>query len=136
MKRKLTMPALVKKLDRVFSRFIRMRHADKCGTVTCVTCGVNKHFSEVHAGHFVKRQHMAIRFDTRNVHVQCVKCNLYMGGAQDEYAAYIIKEYGADTLDELLRLKRTSMKWLRSDLEEMITVYESKVKKLEKSLAV
>lgn len=134
-RKKLTTTALVKKLDRVFSKFIRMRGADRCGTVECVTCGKVAHYSEVHAGHFVKRQHMSLRFDPRNVQVQCVKCNLFMGGAQDEYAAWIIKNYGNEVFEELMRLKRVARKWTREELETQISRYEGLVKEFQGRLA-
>ena len=50
-------PKLEKKLDRIFSNWVRRRHADQGGTVECVTCRKIFHFSEVHAGHYIKRQH-------------------------------------------------------------------------------
>lgn len=131
MRKKLTTAALVKKLDRVFSKFIRMRAADACGTVECVTCMKPAHYTEVHAGHFIKRQHMSTRFDPRNVQVQCVRCNTYQGGRQDDYANWILQNYGHEVFDELMALKRTARKWTREELESEIKRYESLVKDIE-----
>ena len=126
-----TTRALINKLDRIFSRYVRLRDADENGTVTCVTCGKLAHWKEVHAGHFVKRQHMAVRFHTANVHPQCCRCNLYMGGCQDEYAAYIVQTYGYDMLTQLLQAKREAKKWTRGELEDMIHANTELVKTLE-----
>jgi hypothetical protein len=126
-----TLAALVRKLDKVFSVYIRTKDADQCGTVTCVTCGKLLHWKEAHASHFVSRRHMSVRFDERNVHVCCPRCNVFEHGALDDYSKYIIETYGMETFNELLRLKRVNMKWLRSDLEEMIAVYQMKTKQLE-----
>jgi hypothetical protein len=114
----LGLSSLVKKLDRVFSRYIRLKNADETGTVQCCTCGKLLHWGDSHASHFVSRRHMSVRFDERNVHVCCPR-------------KYIIETYGMETFNELLRLKRVNMKWLRSDLEEMIAVYQMKTKQLE-----
>lgn len=128
-----TTRALVSKLDRVFSRLVRMKHADNDGTVSCVTCGKRAHWKEVHAGHFVKRQHMSLRWDERNVMPQCVRCNLHMGGRQDDYAAYIVNEYGHATFADLIAKKHETKKWTRAELQELIETYTARVAALESS---
>jgi hypothetical protein len=128
-----TTRALVNKLDRIFSRFTRMKHADNDGQVSCVTCGKQDHWKNVHAGHFVKRQHMSLRWDERNVMPQCCKCNLYMGGRQDDYAAYIVNEYGHATFADLIAKKHETKKWTRPELEELIATYSERVRMLESS---
>jgi 5-methylcytosine-specific restriction endonuclease McrA len=126
-----TTRALVSKLDRVFSRFVRMKYADNDGQVSCVTCGKQAHWKEVHAGHFVKRQHMSLRWDERNVMPQCVRCNLHMGGRQDDYAAYIVNEYGHATFADLIAKKHETKKWTRPELQELIDIYSERVRVLE-----
>ena len=37
---------LKKKLDKVFSEYIRRRNADHLGFITCFTCGVKRHWKE------------------------------------------------------------------------------------------
>ena len=128
-----TTRALVNKLDRVFSRFVRMKHADNDGQISCVTCGKQAQWNEVHAGHFVKRQHMSLRWDERNVMPQCVRCNLHMGGRQDDYAAYIVNEYGHATFADLIAKKHETKKWTRPELEELIQKYSERVSLLENS---
>jgi hypothetical protein len=134
MKRKApTLPALVKKLDTIFSRFVRMTSADNCGTVECITCKKPLHWKDAHAGHFVSRRHMALRWSVNNVHAQCCGCNTFNGGALDEYSAYIIDTYGMKTFESLLQLKRSTKKWTRQELTEMITVYTLKVNELARA---
>ena len=122
MKRRKLLPlrSLEKKLDRVFSEYIRKRDADAGGTVSCVTCGKLMHWKDCHASHFVKRQHRSTRWDERNVHAQCSRENVFMGGSQDEMAEYIVKKYGRETLSELLAMKHQPVKHTRADLEKMI----------------
>ena len=130
-KKSLTTRALINKLDRVFSRYIRMKDADEGGTVSCVTCGRLFHWSEVHCGHWIKRQHQSVRFREENTGPQCVRCNLHMGGCQDEYAAHILRKYGQATFDDLLAKKREAKKWTRGELESLIEEYTQKVSTLE-----
>lgn len=130
MPKKLTTAGLVKKLDRIFSRYVRMKSADEGGTVSCVTCGKLDHWKDVHASHFVSRRHMSVRFDERNVHPACVRCNVHLHGALDNYAKYILDTYGGDVLHELISMKYITKKWTREELENLISKYEQKVKGL------
>lgn len=132
----LPLPSLIKKLDRVFSKYVRMNHADTTGTVQCVTCGNLMHWKEAHAGHFVSRRHMSVRWNELNVHPQDAACNTFRDGALDEYSRYIIDTYGLDIFENLLRMKHQTKKWSRSELEELINEYSAKVKQLETSLPV
>ena len=122
---------LMNKLDRVFSRYIRMRDADQDGQVTCVTCGKIAYWKDVDAGHYIKRQHMMTRWDARNCAAQCRKCNRFAGGAMDEFALHITTKYGAETLAELMRLKRIAKKWCEDDLQALIDSYESAARECE-----
>lgn len=128
-----TTRALVNKLDRIYSKFIRMRDADNEGYVSCVTCGKRFHWTEVHCGHWVKRQFMAVRWDERNTAAQCVSDNLYHGGKQDEFGKAIIDRYGLDAFNELLSKKHETKKWTRAELQELIETYTARVAALESS---
>jgi len=122
---------LIKKLDREFSRYIRLRDSDTNGMCPCVTCGRLMNWKEAHAGHFIKRQHMAVRWDEQNVHSQCPADNVYKGGCQDEYSAYVLRTYGQDAFERLMREKRTAKKWTRPELEELIDKYKTAARELE-----
>ena len=74
---------------------------------------------------------MATRWDERNVHLGCPRCNTFLDGALDEYSAFIIDRYGMDTFNELLAKKREVKKWTREELESLIADYSAKVKTLE-----
>lgn len=131
--KKPSLSALETKLDGLFSEWVRRSAADEGGTVQCVTCKKLMFWKGdgAQAGHFVKRQHRATRYDERNVNVQCVRCNKFLGGNDAEYGAYIIRRYGLEVHEELLRLKRQALKLTRADLEEMIEKYKQKLEALE-----
>lgn len=122
----LPMKSLEKKLDRVFSEYIRRRDADEGGTVSCVTCGRLMFWRDSQCGHYIKRQHRSVRWDERNAGAQCPADNLYKSGAMDEFAGYIIKRYGVDTHDDLLKLKHQPTKHSRADLEKMIQEFSQR----------
>ena len=100
MRKPLCISSLDKKLDRVFSVFVRLRHANN-GYCRCVTCGKWHLLTDIDAGHFWKRQHRATRWDERNAHPQCTACNHFKGGKEAEHATYILGKYGKAVYDEL-----------------------------------
>lgn len=127
---------LVDQLDKVFSQFIRLRDANKQGVCKCCTCGklmVWKHpKGTTHAGHFVNRKHMATRWDEKNVHAQCVKCNSFDEGRQRQHGIFIDKKYGEGTADYLEGKGRSYCKWQEFELKEKIEYYKKEVKRLKK----
>ncbi len=134
-KRKPTTPALIRKLDSCFSRYVRLRDSDESGSCECVTCGKPLFWKAAHAGHFVSRRHMATRWDERNVNSQCCGCNTFNNGALDEYSRWILQKYGHEGFEDLLRLKRTTRKWLRGELEDLIAKYSAAARDLEARFA-
>jgi hypothetical protein len=130
-KKKPSLSSLEKKLDQVFSQYVRRSHADEGGTVKCVTCPRLLFWKEADCGHWIKRQHRSVRWDERNVAPQCTRCNHFQGGAQDEFSAHIISVHGIETHQELIRLKHEVRKFSRTDLEELIVEYKTKLSELD-----
>ena len=124
--KKPTRSKLVKKLDVVFSQYIRLSNADKNGYCTCVTCSKKFHWKEIQAGHFMSRKHYSIRWDERNVKPQCVACNVYRAGEQYKYSLYL----GNNLSKKLLEQSRELRKFTNIELEEMISDYSDRLKKL------
>ena len=124
--KKPTRSKLVKKLDVVFSQYIRLSNADNNGYCTCVTCNKKFHWKEIQAGHFMSRKHYSIRWDERNVKPQCVACNVYRAGEQYKYSLYLGNNLSKTLLDESRELR----KFTNTELEEMIADYAERVKKL------
>ena len=121
--KKPSIPSLRRRLDKVFSVYIRRRDSDENGFGKCCSCGAWKHWMAANAGHFIKRQHTATRYDERNVHFQCVVCNFHRHGNLIEYCEFMRDRYGAGIIDELRQLQRTTVKYTRADYEAMIAKY-------------
>lgn len=122
---------LKKELDAIFSRFIRIRKADKGGMTRCYTCGKKAHWKEMHCGHYISRVHSPTRWNEINCQVQCPGCNLFKQGAADEFAIALIKEYGDEILNDLNRIKHGDFKLDREFYENAILSYKSKLYVLE-----
>lgn len=65
---------LVNKLDKVYSKYIRLRDAMPGGMTRCISCGKIKPFDKMDCGHFFSRTHMSTRFDEDNTHSECSFC--------------------------------------------------------------
>ncbi len=124
--KKPTRSKLVKKLDTVFSQYIRLSNADNNGYCTCVTCNKTFHWKAIQAGHFMSRKHYSIRWDERNVKPQCVSCNVYRYGLAYEFSLFL----GSELANELYLQSKELVKFTNYELEDMINDYSEKLKKL------
>jgi len=105
-------------MDTVFSRWIRNRDNAKC-----FTCGKVGTVETMQAGHYISRSVLSLRWDERNVHCQCMPCNIWKHGALDVYALNLQLKYGDGILKELARMKNTRIRFSSKELEEMIKKY-------------
>ena len=65
------------------------------------------------------------RWDERNAHGQCIRCNHFLGGNEAEYYRFMQRKYGQRVIDELFELKRKTVKYSRDDLKAMIEKYSA-----------
>ena len=88
-------------LDKIFSKFIRLRGADHRGFNSCFTCGSIMHWKKLQCGHFISRRHMSLRFDQKNCFPQCNECNCNKNGNMEIYRSKIIQRFGIVHLNYL-----------------------------------
>jgi len=112
------------KADRYFSQYIRLRDSDHNSMAICITCGVQKHISEMDAGHFIDRSHKATRYDERNVNAQCRTCNRFQSGRQYEHGLAIDLKYGTGTSQQLLQDSRKITKTTQGEFESKAEEYK------------
>lgn len=124
--KKPTKSKLVKKLDVLFSQYIRLSNADSRGYCTCVTCSRKFHWKNIQAGHFMSRRHYSTRWDENNVKPQCPKCNVFSQGEQYKFSKYL----GDKLSEELLAKSKEITKFTTVDIENMIEYYSKKLKPL------
>ena len=122
MPKKPTRKTLIKKLDTVFSEYIRRRYAVN-EIATCITCGKKDHWKKLQNGHFMSRKHYATRWDEDNVGVQCSACNVFRYGEQYLFAKYL----GTEKADMLLAKSRETVKFPDWEIQEMIDLYKTKI---------
>ena len=125
MKKKLTRGKLVKKLDVIFSKFIRLYYS-KNGICTCYTCWVKLPRTKIQNGHFISRSNYNYRWDIQNCRPQCMACNIFKHWNYIEYTMNMIKEKWSKFVDDMKNNKEL-VKISTPDIEAMIREYEEKV---------
>jgi hypothetical protein len=91
-----------KKLWTEFSIFIRRRDKGKC-----FTCTTHRPWKEMQAGHMIPRSigGLLLYFHEKNVHCQCIQCNIHSGGNGAIYAKNFLEKYGQEEFDEIIRMR-------------------------------
>ncbi len=128
MPKKPTRKKIVKDLDEAFSIYIRLRGADSEGYNTCYTCGIQKHYKQLQAGHFQTRMKYSIRWNEINVQPQCRRCNITNGGQQYIYGLKLDQDFGPGTADRLVYMGNQLVKYSNAELLEMTHKYKALVK--------
>ncbi|MDI6808493.1 MAG: hypothetical protein QME66_05860 [Candidatus Eisenbacteria bacterium] len=90
---------LVKKLDNLFSLYIRLRTRNYSGP-NCPFCSKNPIEC---CFHFITRAKYSVRWDDRNAVGSCSGCNYRMEYDPHKYIKWYIDHYGKDSYDELIR---------------------------------
>ena len=110
------------KLDAIFSKYIRWKHADENGYCTCFTCGKVKHVKKIQNGHFIPRNILITRFDENNCRPQCAGCNLFGNGKFVDFRENLVKELGEDKVKEMEASRFKTMKvdvhWYKEQIEK------------------
>lgn len=122
---------LKKKLDKIFSQYVRLRDSNAEGYGDCITCSKELHWKQAHAGHFVSRRVNSLRYDELNVNMQCNYCNTYNQGEQYAYSRALDMKYGKGTAEGLWKRRFETHKFTVGELETLIEEYKEKVKEEE-----
>lgn len=116
---------IVKRLDTVFSLYIRLREAEN-EIVECFTCSKKSHFKKgMQCGHFQSRKNYSTRWDPDNCRVQCYVCNVMKYGEQYKFGLKLDKLFGKGTAESLLIKSKKTVKYSDDDLETLITYYNN-----------
>lgn len=110
--------ALKKRLDAVFSLYIRSRDAGQC-----FTCPTKRSVKEMQNGHYISRVHNNTRYDETNCNTQCPGCNIFKSGNMAVYALNLIQKYGPNILQELDAKRRVIKQFTKQELQELIAKY-------------
>lgn len=125
--KKITRSKIVKKLDTIFSQYIRIRDSENEVSI-CFTCGKEDHWKKLQNGHFQSRRHYSTRWDEVNCQVQCAGCNVFKQGEQFIFGANLDLKFGDGTARKLHIKAQEIIKLSDGELKDMIKYYEKLVK--------
>lgn len=126
-----SLQVLEKELDLVFGQFIAFR--DYHAGWKCFVCGArisSKGNGEV--GHFIRRQHMATRYNEYNCNFICFDCNRDDPEHEKKYRIELLRVHGKAIVEMLERKKVSLQKFMPFEIREMIEHYKSEVSKLKR----
>jgi hypothetical protein len=111
------------KLWKVLKQVISIRDGDKC--ISCDAEGLKGYHKQ--GGHFIPSSSCGgfLRYDLRNVWIQCSTCNLYRSGAGAEYTRALEKKFSTKFVDKLIADKQVEIKLDLDYLEKLTAYYES-----------
>jgi hypothetical protein len=121
MKKKPSIPKLLKKAQLVFNAYIRRRDQ----SLPCISCGQMK---TLQAGHYYAiSTHGGLRFDEDNVHGECAGCNCFNESHLIGYGENLERRIGRERYFNLRQraadYKRLGHKWSRAELLKIIEKY-------------
>jgi len=122
----MTIPTLKKKLDKIFSEYIRKRDQG-----ICFTCENKKEWKKQDCGHFIPRACTPLRWAEENCHCQCKKCNQHLAGNLKVYRNKLIMKYGSDFVEYLEQQRNKIQRLTKAELIAVIDYYKSKTKSID-----
>lgn len=122
-----TRPEWLREAQVVFNKFIRLRDAG----LPCISCGALDDGSrQMQAGHYkTVGAHPALRFDEKNCHSQCSRCNNFLSGNLLPYRVALIAKIGQAEV-ERLEGPQQPLKLTIAEIQALIAECKAKVKTL------
>jgi hypothetical protein len=121
----MTLSDYIKLAQQVFNKYIRLRDAGNL----CISC--QKKPLKENAGHFYNaNNHWSVRFDERNVHLQCEHCNTFLSGNLIYYRENLLKKIGIEEFENLSAEAMKTRKYTIEELKEIIATYKKKIKNI------
>ena len=125
-------PDYKKKLDRIFSLYIRLRDSREFNFryFRCISCGEIKPFDKGDNGHYFSRSKMSTRYNEYNCNIECSSCNRFKSDHLVGYRENLIKKIGQRNFDLLNWESARVKQWSDFELKELIRYYQAVNKKM------
>jgi 5-methylcytosine-specific restriction endonuclease McrA len=120
-------------LDRVVSRYVRLKEANSNGIIQCYTCPKVAHYLKMQCSHFIPRTHLATRWLIDNLRPACKTCNETLHGNLEVYAKNLEVERKG-TVEYLNELKHTIEKPSKEELKQLLSEYQFKLRLVEQKI--
>lgn len=119
--RKSSLASMKRKLWQLFAAYVKARDGNEC--FSCGAKGLEG--SNWHAGHLFPGGSCAlIRYEPKNVHSQCGRCNIFLRGNAAAYADRFIERYGLVEFQRLSALSRRMKAWRAHEIGALIAALD------------
>ena len=116
----------LKRAQNAVNKYVQLRDREH----PCISCGTWDS-PEWHAGHFVSvGASSALRFDPANIHRQCAKDNVFLGGNQTNYEIRLIAKIGPQEVERLKTAQRLKV-WTREELGAIYDEFRARIKEFK-----
>lgn len=117
-------------LDRIISRYIRIRDMEADGKITCYICGKRVKWEKAHAMHFIPRGNLSTRFLLDNLKSGDWDCNVGLNGNLKKYAEKL-EEERKGTVEFLIEQSQQVSSPTREELKNLLTEFQFKLRVVE-----
>ena len=126
---------IIKKLDYITSKIVRLKWADNNWNITCISCWKKINYKLAHCCHFIDRWCLQYRFDFDNLRPWCAWCNTYRPEYHIRvYTLKLIDEYWLEKVKEMQNNSKKIFKISIVELEELLEERKKILKKLIEQL--
>lgn len=129
-KAKLKLRPTMKKADKVFQNWVRLRDFAGKDCIPCFICGTPIEFKGSQPMHFIRRGVMQLRYDPDNCKTGCVSCNVFLKGNYVAYTLKMIALYGKEKVDAMYS-EQNRLSPNKIDFGAVIETYKAKTQALE-----
>ena len=119
-----TLKSAKKSANASFSKYIRLKYADKDGHVKCYTCGVRKYWEKdgMQCGHGIPGRCNYLLYAEEICRPQCYGCNVMKRGALHIFTLKLVDEMGRERFEEWIKYQEVQYKV--NDYVEMKKKYD------------
>lgn len=121
---------LRKKIQSLANKYGRLMDYQRYLLEGCITCGSKN--GKIDGGHFLPTStYPTIRYFSKQIKCQCVRCNQYGGGMPLQYENKMRILYGDNFVNNLKQEHRKSANYSIEYMKKYIRVISKRIKKLE-----
>jgi 5-methylcytosine-specific restriction endonuclease McrA len=122
---------LVKKLDALCRKILLIRDQLPGQMFRCISCRRLLPLNVAQVGHYISRRYESVRWDLKNINLQCASCNKWQSGNPIEYRKALVEMHGEKEVAKMETFYRQSLGYSAFDLSQMVNEYKKLLSEFE-----